>query len=64
MQELNLTPSQYIILFIIALLLLIGGLYRFYHASDTIELPEEEEPSLSVNPHYGAYIQSQGRYYN
>ncbi|MCZ8467192.1 hypothetical protein O8I67_08990 [Streptococcus uberis] len=63
MQELNLTPMQYLIT-VLALLLLIGILSHF-KGHTTIDLPELEPETKPVgNPYYGAYIQSQGKYYN
>ena len=62
-QELNLTPMQYLIT-LLALLLLMVILSRF-KSHTSIELPElEPEQKQTGNPYYGAYIQSQSHYYN
>ncbi|MGT2702304.1 hypothetical protein [Streptococcus parauberis] len=61
--ELNLTPMQYL-LTLLALLLLMVILSHFKSYID-IDLPElEPEPKPTGNPLYGAYMQSQGNYYN
>ncbi|QGG97833.1 hypothetical protein EA459_03750 [Streptococcus dysgalactiae subsp. dysgalactiae] len=63
MQELNLTPMQYLIT-VLALLLLMVILSHF-KSHTTIELPElDQEPTPTRNPYYGAYLQSQSHYYN
>lgn len=66
MNELDLTPGQYLSFILIALVLLAYELYRFYNDSEIIELPDkQEEPaSQQLNPNYGAYIQLAGKRYN
>ena len=67
MNELDLTPGQYLAFILITLVLLAYGLYRFYNDSEIIELPVKphEEPARQQrNPNYGAYIQLSGRRYN
>lgn len=61
--ELNLTPMQYL-LTLLALLLLMVILSHF-KSYTAIDLPDiEPEPKQTVNPLYGAYLQSQSKYYN
>ncbi len=67
MNELDLTPGQYLVFILITLGLLAYELYRFYNDSEMIELPDkpQEEPkSQQLNPNYGAYIWLAGRRYN
>ena len=67
MNELDLTPEQYIVFFLVVLLILAYELYRFYNDSEMIELPDkpQEEPvGQQLNPDYGAYIWLAGRRYN
>ncbi len=62
MQELNLTPTQTLILFIVLGLL---GLLSRSKPLIEIDLPEDTQaPKLPQNANYGAYIQSQNHYYN
>ncbi|WP_136096011.1 hypothetical protein [Streptococcus pyogenes] len=60
MQELNLTPTQTLILFFV--LSLLGLLLSLSKPLIEIDLPEVPKPSKNAN--YGAYIQSQNHYYN
>ncbi|HEN0625915.1 hypothetical protein V2U79_06725 [Streptococcus agalactiae] len=63
MQELNLTPMQYI--FTLLGLLLLMVILSHFKSHTSIDLPEiEPEPKQTGNPYYGAYIQSQSHYYN
>lgn len=63
LNELNLTPMQYLITFLVLLLLMvILSHFKSYTAIDLPELEPETRPT--GNPLYGAYIQSQGNYYN
>lgn len=63
MQELNLTPIQYLgTLLVLLLLMVILSHFKSYTAIDLPEL--EPEPKPTGNPLYGAYMQSQGNYYN
>lgn len=63
MQELNLTPMQYLITLLVLLLLMV--ILSHFKSYTAIELPDiEPEPMPTGNPLYGAYIQSQGNYYN
>lgn len=67
MNELDLTPGQYLAFILITLVLLAYELYRFYNDSEIIELPDkpQEEPAKQqLNPNYGAYIWLAGRRYN
>lgn len=67
MNELDLTPGQYLVFILITLGLLVYELYRFYNDSEMIELPDkpQKEPkSQQLNPNYGAYIWLAGRRYN
>ncbi|VEF94006.1 phage protein [Streptococcus pseudoporcinus] len=63
MQELNLTPMEYLIT-LLALLLLMVILSRF--KSHTVVYIEDDNHTQirPVGTRYGAYIQSQGNYYN
>ncbi|EPT92186.1 TPA: hypothetical protein U7D43_000990 [Streptococcus agalactiae] len=62
-QELNLTPTQTLILFIV--LGLIGLLLSSSKPLIEIDLPEDiQSPKPRQNANYGAYIQSQNHYYN
>lgn len=63
MQELNLTPTQILILFFI--LGLIGLLLSRSKPLIEIDLPEDTQaPKPRQNANYGAYIQAQNHYYN
>nr|WP_317334451.1 hypothetical protein [Streptococcus orisratti] len=67
MTELNLTPTEMIILFAILLLLLIKLLQHKSYFQLDIEpknTHEGKDTRPLTNANYGAYIQSQGRYYN
>lgn len=66
MNELDLTPGQYLAFILITLVLLAYELYRFYNDSEIIELPDKPqgEPHPAYLERYGAYIQMAGRYYN
>lgn len=61
--ELNLTPIQYLdTLLLLLLLMVILSHFKSYTA---IDLPEvEPEQKTTGNPYYGACIQSQSKYYN
>lgn len=62
-QELNLTPTQTFILFIV--LGLLGLLLSLSKSLIDIDLPEDlTEPKPPQNATYGAYMQSQSKYYN
>lgn len=67
MQELNLTPEQTLSLIIILLPVVI----HLWHHLGSFQLdiepknkPEGNHTRRLTNANYGAYIQSQGRYYN
>lgn len=61
--ELNLTPIQYLLTLLLLLLLIV--ILNHFKSYTAIELPElEPEPKQTGNPLYGAYMQSQGKYYN
>lgn len=61
--ELNLTPMQYLgTLFPLLLLMVILSHFKSYTAIDLLEFEPEQKPTGS--PSYGAYIQSQSKYYN
>ncbi|HEP3305019.1 TPA: hypothetical protein VCL29_000895 [Streptococcus pyogenes] len=63
MQELNLTPTQTLILFFV--LGLLGLLLSRSKPLIEIDLPEDTHaPKPRQNANYGAYIQSQNHYYN
>lgn len=63
MQELNLTPTQTLVLFFV--LGLIGLLLSRSKPLIEIDLPEDTQaPKLPQNANYGAYMQSQNHYYN
>ncbi|WP_125074429.1 hypothetical protein [Streptococcus canis] len=63
MQELNLTPTQTLILFFV--LGLLGLLLSLSKSLIDIDLPEDStEPKPPQNANYGAYMQSQNIYYN
>lgn len=63
MQELNLTPIQYLITLLALLLLMV--ILSHFKSYIAIDLPElEPEPKPTGNPLYGAYMQSQSKYYN
>ncbi|HEP1452709.1 TPA: hypothetical protein VB456_001347 [Streptococcus pyogenes] len=62
-QELNLTPTQTLILFFV--LGLLGLLLSRSKPLIEIDLPEDTHaPKPRQNANYGAYIQSQNHYYN
>lgn len=62
-QELNFTPTQTLILFIV--LGLLGFLLSRSKSLIDIDLPEDTQtPKPPQNANYGAYIQSQNHYYN
>lgn len=62
-QELNFTPTQTLILFIV--LGLLGFLLSRSKSLIDIDLSEDTQaPKPSQNANYGAYIQSQNHYYN
>lgn len=62
-QELNFTPTQTLILFIV--LGLLGFLLSRSKSLIDIDLPEDiQAPKPPQNANYGAYIQSQNHYYN
>lgn len=62
-QELNLTPSQAIVLIVLLLLLLV--ILSHFKSQTVIEIEEDiQTPARTVSTRYGAYIQSQGKYYN
>lgn len=61
--ELNLTPTQYIITLLVLLLLMV--ILSHFKSYTAIDLPDiEPEPKPTCNPYYGAYMQSQSKYYN
>ncbi|HEP1954083.1 TPA: hypothetical protein ACGYRP_001411 [Streptococcus pyogenes] len=63
MQELNLTPTQTLILFFV--LSLLGLLLSRSKSLIDIDLPEDTQiPKPPKNANYGAYIQAQNHYYN
>ncbi|MBZ2128025.1 hypothetical protein [Streptococcus gordonii] len=64
MNELELTPTQTIIFFVVMLLLLAYQLYKLSKDTITIELPEQQDQKPAYNPNYGAYIQLAGKRYN
>lgn len=62
-QELNLTPTQTLILFFV--LGLLGLLLSLSKPLIEIDLPDDRQtPKPRQNANYGAYIQSQNHYYN
>lgn len=62
-RELNLTASQAIVLIVLLLLLLV--ILSHFKSYTTIDLPDiKPEPKQTGNPLYGAYMQSQSKYYN
>lgn len=67
MEELNLTPEQTLVLIVILLPLVI---YLWHHLGtfrldiESKNKTENEHTRQLTNANYGAYIQSQGRYYN
>lgn len=62
-QELNLTPTQILILFFV--LGLIGLLLSRSKPLIEIDLPEDTQaPKPRQNANYGAYMQAQNHYYN
>ncbi|HES9189152.1 TPA: hypothetical protein VPH23_000813 [Streptococcus pyogenes] len=63
MQELNLTPTQTLILFFV--LGLLGLLLSLSKPLIDIDLPEDTiETKQPQNTNYGVYIQTQNHYYN
>lgn len=61
--ELNLTPMQYLGTFLALLLLMV--ILSHSKSYIDIDLPDiKQEPKPTVNPLYGAYLQSQSEYYN
>lgn len=69
-QELNLTPAEMKLLFLVLVILLVKlWRHKSYFKLDiepkepTHAQPVAKTPELH-NANYGAYIQSQGRYYN
>ncbi|HEP1667049.1 TPA: hypothetical protein VPF26_001648, partial [Streptococcus pyogenes] len=61
--ELNLTPTQTLILFFV--LSLLGLLLSLSKSLIDIDLPEDTQiPKPPKNANYGAYIQAQNHYYN
>ncbi|EHJ57366.1 hypothetical protein HMPREF9318_01577 [Streptococcus urinalis FB127-CNA-2] len=62
--ELNLTPHQYIIVFVV--LLLLGVTISNIHSYIEIDIPKHDNHNSNelTNPNYGAYLQSQSKYYN
>lgn len=62
MQELNLTPTQTLILFIV--LGLLGLLLSLSKSLIDIDSEDTQVPKPRQNANYGAYIQSQNHYYN
>ncbi|GAA5356564.1 hypothetical protein [Streptococcus uberis] len=62
-QELNLTIGQLLVLLPLLILLLLITLSK--HSYIEIDLPDiEQRTNKGINPNYGAYIQSQSKYYN
>lgn len=62
-QELNLTIGQLLVLLPLLILLLLITLSK--HSYIEIDLPDiEQRTNKGFNPNYGAYIQSQSKYYN
>lgn len=57
--ELNLTPIQYLTDLLLLLLLMV--ILSHFKSYSVIELPERKPTG---NPYYGACIQSQSKYYN
>lgn len=65
--ELNLSANQFIILAIIlslALIVLWSKKSYFQFDIEPVTEPVTDNTALNVNTNYGAYIQSQGKYYN
>lgn len=63
MQELNLTPMQYLITFLILLLLMV--ILSHFKSYTVIDIEEDDQTLVRpVSMRYGAYIQAQGNYYN
>ena len=61
--ELNLTPIQYLVTLLLLLLLMV--ILNHFKSYTAIELPDiKQEPKPTCNPYYGACIQSQSKYYN
>lgn len=67
MQELNLTPAEMKLLFLVLVILLVKSLKRKSYLRLDLEPKNDDEKKTAPEPYqtrYGAYIQSQGRYYN
>ncbi|MGT2845263.1 hypothetical protein ACVRZD_08590 [Streptococcus hongkongensis] len=63
MEELNLTPLQYIIfLLVLLLLMVILSHFKSYTVIDIEE--DEQERKQACNHYYGAYLQNYNKYYN
>lgn len=63
MQELNLTPMQYLITLLALLLLMV--ILSHFKSYTVIDIEEDDQTLVRpVSTRYGAYIQSQGNYYN
>lgn len=63
MQELNLTPMQYLITLLVLLLLMV--ILSHFKSHTVIDIDEDiQTPTRPLSTRYGAYIQSQGNYYN
>lgn len=63
MQELNLTPMQYLITLLGLLLLMV--ILSHFKSHTVIDIEEDDQTLVrAVSTRYGAYIQSQGNYYN
>lgn len=63
MQELNLTPMQYLITLLGLLLLMV--ILSHFKSHTVIEIKYDDQTlARPVSTRYGAYIQSQGKYYN
>ncbi|MGT2933652.1 hypothetical protein [Streptococcus catagoni] len=61
--ELNLTPAQAIIMVI--LLIVLSAILSHFKSYTVIEIEDDKQtPVRPVSTRYGAYIQSQGRYFN
>ncbi|EGE55067.1 hypothetical protein [Streptococcus parauberis] len=61
--ELNLTPMQYLATLLALLLLMV--ILSHFKSYIAIDLPDiKSEPKPTGDPLYGAYLQSQGKYYN
>ena len=61
--ELNLTPMQYLGTLLVLLLLMV--ILSHFKSYTVIDLPDiKPEPKPTGNPLHGAYLQSQSKYYN